>query len=156
MGGQHRMRWEVVSDWKEGSFKRLVGVTPELFRRMALYLTERRDVSGHRNGGAKRGPKPKLCVEDELLMLLMYYREYRSFLHISSTYALSEMQTRRIITRTEEELVRSKLFALPGKKKLVEAENHFEVVLVDVSEHPIERPKKSSAATTRGRRSDTR
>jgi Helix-turn-helix of DDE superfamily endonuclease len=149
------MRWEVVRNWKEPSFKRLVGVPPDLFRKMAEYLAKRRMVSGHKVDGAKRGPKPRLCVEDELLMMLMYYREYRSFLHISSTYALSEMQTRRIIARTEEELIRSKLFALPGKKKLVERGTNIEMVLVDVSEHAIERPKKNSGATIQARRSGT-
>lgn len=149
------MRWEVVRHWKETSFKRLVGVPPELFVKMAAYLSEQRLVSGHKSGGSKRGPKSKLCVEDELLMMLMYYREYRSFLHISSAYGISEMQTRRIIARTEACLVRSKLFVLPGKKKLVEGGTIFEVVVVDVSEHPIERPKKSNGDTIRVRRRGT-
>lgn len=120
---------------------------------MVEYLQRLRAVSKHKVAGAKRGPKPKLSVEDELMLLLMYYREYRTFFHISTTYGLSEMQTWRIITRTEQQLVSSKLFALPGKKKLVQADHSFDIVLVDVSEHPIERPKKSSGAITQARRS---
>ncbi|HMU15071.1 MAG: hypothetical protein JST41_07665 [Bacteroidetes bacterium] len=55
--------------------------------------------------------------------------------------------------RTENWLASSELFALPGTKKLVEAEDHFGIVRVYVSEHPIERPPvKSSDSTTRGRR----
>lgn len=140
---------------KEIPFKRLSGVSKTTFRKMAAHVRGRRAEGEHRKGGGKRGPKPSLSAEDELLMMLMYYREYRSFEHIGLSYDLSEAQTRRIIKRTENWLASSKLFALPGKRKLVETENHFEIVLVDVSEHPIERPKKSSDSTTRARRRGT-
>jgi hypothetical protein len=35
-------------------------------------------------------------------------------------------------------------FHLPGKKSLLLKENHFEVVLIDVPESPVERPKKTA------------
>lgn len=149
------MRWEQTRKLKGEQFKRLVGVHRSTFVGMVEYLQRLREVSNHKVAGAKRGPKPKLCVEDELMLLLMYYREYRTFFHISTTYDLSEMQTWRIITRTERQLVSSKLFALPGKKRLVQADHQFNIVLVDVSEHPIERPKKSSGAITQARKSVT-
>ena len=123
---------------------------------MAEYLHEQQAFSMHKFPGGKRGPKPKLCVEDELLMMLMYYREYRSFLHIGTTYGLSEGQTWRVITRTESQLAASRRFALPGKKKLVDSGTLLEIVVVDVSEHPIERPKKSSVATTQAKRNGIR
>lgn len=149
------MRWEDVRKLKPGPFKRLVGVGPELFMRMADHLGQERGYTAHKHAGAKRGPKPKLCVEDELMMMLSYYREYRTFLHTGATYGLSEGQAWRIITRTEQTLARSKLFSLPGKRKLVDPQSRWEIVLVDVSEHPIERPKKSSGDITRARRSGT-
>ena len=136
---------------KETPFKRLTGVSKATFLKMAAHVRERRAEGGHRRGGGKRGPRPSLSAEDELLMMLMYYREYRSSEHIGLSYDLGEAQTRRIIRRTEAWLASSKQFALPGKKKMVEAENHFEIVLVDVSEHAIERPKKSSGSTTRAK-----
>jgi hypothetical protein len=42
-------------------------------------------------------------------------------------------------------LIKSKLFHLPGKKALAKSEMEWEVVIIDVSEHPIERPKKTTA-----------
>jgi hypothetical protein len=147
------MRWEDVRKLKASAFKRLVGVDADLFTRMAAHLQGEREHSRHKHAGVKRGPKPKLCVEDELMMMLSYYREYRTFLHTGATYGLSEGQAWRIITRTEKALARSKLFSLPGKRKLTEPQSRWEIVLVDVSEHPIERPKKSSGSTTRARRS---
>jgi hypothetical protein len=40
-------------------------------------------------------------------------------------------------------LIASRALTLPGKKKLVAADNQIEVVVVDVTETPIERPKKN-------------
>ncbi len=74
----------------------------------------------------------------------MYYREYRTFFHISKQYGISEMHCWRIVTQTEQLLLQSTLFHLPSKKSPHKTENNFEVILVDVSEHPIERPKKNS------------
>ena len=94
--------------------------------------------------GSKRGPKPLLCVEDELLMMLMYYREYRTFLHISVDFGISETQCWRIVTQIEKYLLSSNKFHLPGKKVLRD-DLEIEVILVDASESPIERPKKTKA-----------
>jgi hypothetical protein len=88
-------------------------------------------------------------------MLLMYYREYRTFLHISKSYGISEMHCWRIITTTEQILLQSKSFHLPGKKALYDSGNNFEVIVVDVSEHPVERPQKNSGRTTQAKRNAT-
>ena len=143
------MRWEQTLRLNGEQFKRLVGVRRSTFVGMVEYPQSLRTVSKHKVAGAKRGPEPKLSVADELMLLLMYYREYRTFFHISTTYDLSEMQTWRIITRTEQQLLSSKLFALPGKKKLVQADHSFDIVLADVREHPIRRPKKTAAPLLR-------
>ena len=92
---------------------------------------------------------------DKLLMMLMYYREYRTFFHISITYGISEPQTGRIIRQMENLLINNKLFHLPGKKSLLQEDKEWEVVIVDVTESSIERPKKNSAGTILARRSDT-
>jgi len=51
--------------------------------------------------------------------------------------------------------MRSGEFRLPGKKVLQPSDTIIEVVLVDVSEQPIERPKKSKNGTTVVKRSVT-
>ena len=81
--------------------------------------------------------------------MLMYHREYRSFFHIGLTYGISEVQCWRIVTTTEKLLLQSKAFRLPGKKKLHQSERQWQAVVVDVSEHPIERPKKTAALLLR-------
>ena len=85
----------------------------------------------------------------------MYYREYRSQFHIGVTYGIAESTVCEIIQEMEAILIQDKRFHLPGKKALVQPENIFEVVLVDVTESPVERPKKNSAKTTPVKRSDT-
>jgi hypothetical protein len=74
----------------------------------------------------------------------MYYREYRTQFHIGVTYGISESRVCEIIKEVEEVLIKDTRFHLPGKKSLLKEENHFEVVLIDVTESPVERPKKNS------------
>lgn len=55
----------------------------------------------------------------------------------------------------ESILLQDKRFHLPGKKALLKAENNFEIVLVDVTESPVERPKKNKAEIIQEKRSGT-
>lgn len=145
------MKWDAIKDYKPAVFKRLTGVSKDTFMVMISEATRLAPKSNHKIKGTKRGPKPKLGIEDKLLMLLMYYREYRTFLHISSDYGISEAQCWRIITELEMLLIKSEKFHLPGKKVLQQA-NSFEIVLVDVAESPIERPKKNNGNIIQARR----
>ena len=139
---------------KAGKFKRLAGVSFETFARMKQAALESEPPSTHPKVGGKRGPKPRLCLEDRLLMLLMYYREYRTFAHIGASFGVSETQCWRIVTRLEQRLIKNDLFHLTRKQRLA-SNTEWETVVVDVGEHPVERPKKSSAPVTPARRSAT-
>jgi len=44
---------------------------------------------------------------------------------------------------------------LPGKKALLKSDVEYEVVLIDVTETPVERPKRGSDSTIPGRKSGT-
>jgi hypothetical protein len=56
----------------------------------------------------------------------------------------------------EDVLVGSKKFRLPGKKALQPSDTVFEVILVDASEQPVERPKKTRKSTIAAKRGDIR
>ena len=140
------MRYETVKDLKAEEFKRSTGVQRETFEKM-LEVVE--------TGIREFGRPPKLSRADQLLMMLMYWREYRTEFHIGLTYGVSESTVCRTIQKVEDVLVKSGKFRLPGKKVLKESDNVIEVVIVDVSEHPIERPKKNNAGTTAAKRSGT-
>jgi Helix-turn-helix of DDE superfamily endonuclease len=150
------MRWKNMKQLKAAAFKRLVGVERDTFDMMISEIKRLSPSSKHKIPGKRRGPKPKLRKEDELLMLLMYYREYRTLFHIGADYGLSEAQCWRIVTGTEKILLQSGQFHLPGKKKLVTGDRKWEVVVIDASEHSIERPKKNSATTTPAKRKSIR
>src|SRR6267154_785923 len=137
------MRWQIVKKQNDSNFKRLVGVKRETYEKMVSEVKRINLLQPKKIAGKKRGPKDKLNWYDKVLMMLMYYREYRTFAHIAATYNISEAQCWRIVTTLEKWLIKSTIFHLPGKKKLTQSDVEWDVVLVDVSEHPIERPKKN-------------
>jgi hypothetical protein len=141
------MFWEVVQQKSKGVFKRLTGVRRCTFDKM-VQVVQQQTLAKRKH--PTKGSPAKRSLEDQLLMLLMYYREYRTFLHTATTYGYSEAQAFRIIRRLEELLIQSKAFHLPGKKALLSL--RAERFIVDVGECLIERPKKNSGAITQGKR----
>ena len=136
-------------------FRRLVGVKPGVFAQMREAVQTSELPSSHPVKGAKRGPKPKLALEDRLLMLLMYYREYRTFAHVGASFGVSETQCWRIVTDLEARLLQDERFHLARKQSL-RSDTTWQGVVVDVGECACERPKKSSAPAIREKRSATR
>jgi hypothetical protein len=88
-------------------------------------------------------------------MTLMYWREYRTEFHIGLSYGVSEATVCRTIKKVEDVLIKSEQFHLPGKKVLQSSDTVIEIVLVDATEQPIERPKKDKEGITAAKRSDT-
>jgi hypothetical protein len=141
------MRYETVKQLKDEDFKRLTGVSRAMFEQMVKVV---------KAGLRDFGRKPKLSREDQLLLTLMYWREYRTEFHIGVTYEVSEATVCRTIQKIENVLMQSGEFRLPGRKALQPSDTVIEVVLIDATEQPIERPKKSNADITVAKRSDTR
>ncbi|MEH1906852.1 IS5 family transposase [Nostoc sp.] len=130
------MTYEQVKILKPEDFKRLCGVRPETFNQMLKIVRSQKETK------QKTGRPAKLSMEDQLLMTLEYWREYRTYFHIGQTWGVNESTAYRIIRKIEDTLVKSRIFTLPGKKKLASSNYQLEVVVVDVTESPIERPKK--------------
>jgi Helix-turn-helix of DDE superfamily endonuclease len=149
------MKWEQMQRVEAGKFRRLVGVSPAVFERMRAAALAAEPISTHPIRGAKRGRKPKLALEDRLLMLLMYYREYRTFAHVGASFGVSEAQSWRVVTDLEKRLLADGRFHLARKQSL-RNETHWQGVVIDVGECACERPKKSSAPATRARKSAIR
>jgi len=138
------MKYETVKTLSAEDFKRSTGVQRSTFEKM-LKVVE--------NGLRDFGRPAKLIRADQLLLTLMYWREYRPEFHIGLAYGISESAVCRTIQKVENALIKSKQFHLPGKKKLKSSETIIEVVLVDVTEQPIERPKKDNIGTLAAKRS---
>lgn len=144
------MTYAEIKDLKPAAFKRFCGVKPQTFARMVKVLEQREQRK------KKKGRAPGLVREDQLLLTLQYWREYRTYFHLSVSWGISEATVCRTIQRVEDALIQAQELHLPGKKKLRESDCQFEVVVVDVSETPVERPKKSSADALAGRNADIR
>ncbi len=83
-------------------------------------------------------------------------REYRTYFHIAQSYGVSESAAYKSIRWVEDTLVKHSDFALPGRKELLKNDIKYEVILVDATETPIQRPKKDKSITTQARRKGIR
>lgn len=130
------MTYEQLRNLNPKEFKRLCGVQEKTFNRMVEVLQPDLQRTG------KRGGQPKLSVEEQLLMTLEYWREYRTYFHIGKSRGIHESTVCRIVRKVEELLIRSRAFRLPGKKQLHQSAYEWKILVLDVTETPIERPKK--------------
>lgn len=131
---------------KPEEFKRLCGVKPETFDQMVKL------VENHEVFKKKTGRPSKLSRDNQVLMTLEYLREYRTYFHIGQSWGVNESTVYRIITKIEKILIKSKTFRLPGKKQLLKSNTEINIVVVDVTETPIERPQKNRKNSTVAKR----
>ncbi|NBO25047.1 MAG: IS5 family transposase [Chlamydiae bacterium] len=131
------MKYESIKGLEEEKFRRLTGVKRATFEKMMGILSE-----ADKKKKAKGGRKSKLTLEDRLLMALEYIREYRTYFHVSQSYGVSESTCYETIKWIENTLIKHPDFALPGRKALLKSDMEYELVLIDATETPIERPKK--------------
>jgi hypothetical protein len=145
------MKYEGIKALEEEKFRRLTGVKRTSFENMVAILNE-----AEKKKLARGGRKPKLSIEDRLLMALEYIREYRTYFHVSQSYGVSESTCYETIKWIEDTLIKHPDFALPGRKALLKSDMEYELVLIDATETPIERPKKDKNIITREKRSAIR
>ena len=145
------MRYEEIKNHEPAVFQRLTGVKPQVFEQM---------LQAVHNQIRSFGRPCKLCLANQVLLTLMYWREYRTMFHIAQTYGVSEPTVHRTIGKIERALIERALmasgqFRLPGKKALLNSEIQWQVLLLDATETPIERPQKNRKSTTAARKSAT-
>lgn len=135
------MRYREAQNLTRSDFKRTYGVHPETFQDLVKVVKVERMLQ------KKTGRRDKLAIEEQVLITLAYWREYRTYFHLGQDWGINESTAYRIICRVEEMLLKSGLFALPGKKALIEPKTSIETVVIDVTEHEVERPKKNRRNT---------
>ena len=128
------MKYEASQNLSTPEFKRLFGVKRETFAQM----TELMQQAAQRKG--KGGVKTKLSLEDQILVTLQYWREYRTYFHIANDWEVSESTICRTIKKVENILIKSEKFRLAGKKSLWQ-EQPPALIAIDVTETKVERPK---------------
>ena len=145
------MKYEIIKEYSDKQFRRITGVKRATFEKM-LEILKKAYAEKHR----RRGRKPKLSIEEQLLAALEYWREYRTYAHIAANYGIDESNIYRSIKWIEETLIKDGMFSLPGRKELLKSDAEYEVILVDATETPVERPQKNKENTIQERKKDIR
>ena len=121
---------------KSSDFRRFCEVLPTTFNEMVNCLKRSKFK------GRKTGSMGKLCFEDQVLVMLEYYRNYSSMVKLGLEYGVDETTIGRIICRVEKVLISSNSFKLPSKKVIREGNLQLEAVIVDATEMQIQKPKR--------------
>ncbi len=141
------MKLEKIKKFKPEKFQRRFGVKKETYNLLV-------EIVKKAQNNQKRGRKSKLTVEEQVLVTLEYLREYRTYFHISDDWNVSESTVCRTVHKIEKILLNSGYFSLGGKKELGKKDNGINAVLIDVTETPIERPKKGQKIYYSGKKKE--
>ena len=104
------MFWSYMSTYSSASFKRATGIHKNVFLEIIEILNHHKQL--HRKHPTS-GNKSILSTEDALLMVLMYYREYRTQYHIGIMYGLSESRVCKMIKEIKTIIVQDASYHLP-------------------------------------------
>ena len=137
---------ERIKKLKKENYQKIFGMKKDTFDKMLKLLNETYETE-HLRGGHP----PKLSVLDRLVIMLSYYRDYRTMENIAFDYGVAKSTICECIKWVEGILIKSEDFSLPKKRELVN-DVDIEVVLVDATECEIERPKKNKRNTIPERR----
>jgi len=144
-------KYEKSKKLNNKNFKRIIGVKRKTYEAMVVEL---RIVYAekHKQGGRN----PKLSIENQLMLALEYWRQYITFAELGFNYGVAESTAHDITVWVEDVLIKCGKFKLPGKKSLID-DRSLEIVLLDVMESPVERPKKNEnrSCTTQASRKST-
>lgn len=132
-GYNKNMKYEDLKGLKDKKFKKLVGIPRDLFDLLITTLQHHFESKE-----SKGGPKPKLCIEDILLMTLYFYRNYVTFFNLGIIYKLDESNAYRWVRWTEAVL----LMEFEGAIDITFLDEDSDQ-LIDVTECSIQRPKDS-------------
>ncbi len=133
------MRCDLVKELQGAAFRRLTGVRRSTFEDLVVVLFAvkcKPKAAGQAQHALHRRP----AFDDARILAGI-----RTYFHIGQTYGISESAAYRNIKWRENTLAKSKVFRLPGRKAVAASERVFDVVLIDATETPIERPKKTKA-----------
>ncbi|MCL1970982.1 MAG: transposase family protein [Candidatus Bathyarchaeota archaeon] len=91
----------------------------------------------------RRDSHAKLFLQDQLFLTLKYLCQYVTQKELSYEFEVGEATTHDVIVWVENSLAKSKKFSLLGRGALLE-HPEIEIALIDATESPIERPKKTN------------
>ena len=120
------------------NFSRLTGVKLSEFREIVCKVGPKWEELGKHKKIAGRPSKLKM-LEDEILLVLIYYRFYVSFQFLEMLFDLDESNICRHIQKIEPILAS----AIKINKNRELTQSDLETILMDATEIPIQRPSKN-------------
>ena len=140
--------YEKIRKLNDKEFKLITGVTREAFAKMAETLREKY-AEDHIQGG-----QPGLAVELRLTLALEYWREYRSFRHMANGHQINKTTINDAVIWVENTLSGSEEFKIKDIKERFKPgeESEIGIVIVDVEEQPVERPKYNQETAYSGKK----
>jgi hypothetical protein len=114
------MRYETVHNLSKEDFKRSTEVQRSTFDTMRQAIEQELGNFGR---------PPKLSRADQILLTLMYWREYRTEFQIVLAYCISESTVYRTIKKIENTLTKSDRFHFPSKKVLQSGSMSLETIV---------------------------
>ena len=148
------MNYEQVQKLSDEQFRRLTGVKRETFLMMVEILKNEYEKR-RQNHKYRGGRKPALSIENKLLLVFAYFREYSSMFHTTQKFRVGEKLGWQALKSIENTLIKHKKFALPSKRELLKSDTEFEVVVIDATETPCERQKKNRKNSILARKKGT-
>jgi hypothetical protein len=144
--------YEKIEKLNEKKFKQITGVTREVFEKMMEAL-RKKYAETHAQGG-----QSGMSVELRLTLTLEYWREYRTYDHMSNDHQIPKSVINRAVLWVEDALSESEEFKLKELKERFKPgeDSSISVIVVDVEEQPIERPVTNQEASYSGKKNGTR
>lgn len=136
---------------KSAQFTRLVGVNYAAFEIILEKLKSEIISYKQAKPMRQRGLTSSLKLEDQLLLTLIYLRQYHTFLQLGEMFSISESYAFKRYSFISKRLM--KALDLPNDKALTT--NNLKLV-ADVSEQAIERPLKKQKSYYSGKKKDIR
>ncbi len=143
--------FEKYKSKRPAEFTRLVGVNYGTFQIILAKLEREITRFKQQKPMRQRGLKSSLSTADQLLLSLLYLRQYHTFLQLGEIFSISESYAQKRYTFISKRLI--KALDLPNDKDLT-AENLK--VIADVTEQAIERPLAGQKSYYSGKKSDIR
>ena len=128
--------FEIIRLQSDKDFKRDVGISLENFHFIRSKIKSHIDDVLNEKPMRKRGLKPSISLENQLLITLYYLRHYPTFIKLGQSFGISESYTNKIYHKILDIMV--KVLHVSNRKELLNKD--LDTIVMDVTEQPIERP----------------
>lgn len=141
-------KFDTIKNQPPNSFLREVGVSLDTFIILLKKIDKYIEQQHEKYPLKKRGRKSSLCLADRLLLALYYLRHYMTLAQLGKDFGISESYTCKIYHHMTTILIN--VLDMKSRSELLNSD--LEVIVIDVTEQPIERPKKGQKAYYSGKK----